>query len=475
MRRGFVWILVERGAQQFLLFATLFLIARIIGPEQFGLFSVTQIIPTTCTMILLGLSDGVIARNATDNKALSTIFWAVVLIGFLFAAVNFTCSPQIAKALGDQRLKPVIEAMSLVPILSSLSNVPTMLVQRRMEFRYFALRSILSSLVGGLVGVAAAWYGYGAMSIVYQLIVQQVVVNLVIWPSARWRPSMTFSLDQAHALMSPGFKLSISYVLETIDQQLPRYLISLVFGAASAGRYTMVTRIWALMREVFVLPISVVLYPALAKLDNGDVEGIGKVNQKILALLMTAVIPALMVASYDAQFLFLHVFGAEWAEGGTIGQYYLVGCVLLPALVVVRTTCRVLGMMTAYCLLQALAVTGGIVQFYVWSGLGLEWYLAAYSIWNITMGIAMLFAFRHRIGIKLTPLGRWCMSVILATTVALASMLLAQWQLGFSSSQSGLPAFLAINAVGAIGLGTLGYLFGLHRYILRLSLTTAKN
>ncbi len=466
MRGGFLWILVERGTQQILLFGTLFIIARIIGPEQFGLFSVTQIIPTTCTMILLGLSDGVIAKNATDEHALSTIFWAVVLIGGLFSVVNLLCSSVIAGALGDSRLQPVIVVMSLIPILSSLANVPTMLVQRRMEFRYFAIRSTLSSLIGGITGLASAWYGSGAMSIVYQLVVQQVVSNLVIWPSAKWRPSLAFSFGEAYALMSPGFKLSLSFVLETIDQQLPRYLISVVFGAGDAGRYTMVTRIWALMREIFILPISVVLYPALAKIAHEGTHDFGAVNQKIISILIVAVIPAVMLVSFNAQFLFETIFGSSWVESGTITRVYLVGCALLPALVVLLTTCRVIGMMSAYCVLQAVAVGGGILQFYAWSGLGLNWYLAAYSIWNIAMGVVMLVMFRHRIGISLSALGRWCLSVCSITACVLAVMLLMRSQLPAASALYGLGWFVAVNAVGIFGLGTLGYLLGLHRQLL---------
>ncbi|OWK30409.1 oligosaccharide flippase family protein [Sphingomonas dokdonensis] len=462
-RKAVLWVLFERGAQQILLFSTLFIIARIIGPEQFGLFSLTQMIPTLCTMVLLGLSDGIIARAADDDESISTVFWSILATGAVFSLATLASGPLISSILGDDRLTDVVSAMSLVPVLSALSTVPTVIVQKKLDFKYFALRSILSSLVGGAVGIGVAVSGGGAVSIALQLIAQQVVANIVIWPSSGWTPKFLFSRAKAWHMMSPGSKLTMSYVIETLDQQLPRYFISLAFGAATAGQFAMATRIWALMREVFILPVSMVLFPSLARISRERIDGFGNLINGVLPSLYVTVVPAIAFLAYDAGFLFVKIFGPAWAGAGGIAQAYLIGCVAIPTLVVVRTSCRVRDLMLPYVALQAVALVGSCAQFFIWNRFGVVDYVLAYSVWNIACALAIVAFFKSRTEIDAGRNGTVFVRILLVSASAIVVAHLANVTFGFDG-RDWLP-FIAINLVGLCVLAGGIVLLGMVQYL----------
>ena len=179
------------------------------------------------------------------------------------------------------RLIPLLHLFSLMPILLSFSAVPSMLVSASMNFRIFTIRTLVASLIGGTTGIVMASKGFGAYALVAQQLVHYTVINIVIWPGSGWLPRFMFDASALRHILKPGLKMTGSSLVSFSEQQVPRILIGIFLGPAAVGYFAFVLRINQALQEVFVYPLSVVLYPALSRIR----DNLGEQNKNFLVSL----------------------------------------------------------------------------------------------------------------------------------------------------------------------------------------------
>lgn len=380
--RGIAWVLLEKGGQQAISFIVFAVVARLIGPEEYGLAGLCLAFPALAVFIMTGIVDAVISRRLNDDKHdLTTLFWAVCVAGIAFSGLLFVLALPLAHMFSDTRYALLLEWLSFIPALSAFSAVPTAIVQNNMHFKIFALRSLVSSLLSGCVGIWMAFNDAGALAIVAQQIVQQVIINFIIWPSCHWRPRFSFSFARLSHVLAPGMQMTASTLLNYSEQQLPRLIIGYVLGPLYVGYYTFATRLFMALRDVLVLPLTTVFYPALAKLRDDR----GATNSTLHTAFLLAgflVFPSFIGAIITAPVYVPLFFGNTWIDAISFLQIFLLSSITVPFVLLLREVMRSQGRISLFLnwqifyTLASIAITIAFVQ----TGLNtMAWALAALS------------------------------------------------------------------------------------------------
>src|ERR1700750_869937 len=112
---GLFWSTVERAATQGISFIVVFLLARLLGPHDYGLVALAATIALFGQM-LLGetFSQALIQQRALESTHSSSLFWVLAVAGFSVAAVQFVAAPAISEAFGQPGLTPVLRALSVL-------------------------------------------------------------------------------------------------------------------------------------------------------------------------------------------------------------------------------------------------------------------------------------------------------------------------------------------------------------------------
>ena len=179
--------------QQLVTFFVFAIVARLIGPEQYGLVSLCYVFLLLAKSAIDCLADAVISMKIRDDLRLSTLFWAILAIGFILSLFVLAGRKYFSMVMGDERLAGLLVVMSPLPFLLSLASIPTALIIARMEFRFFAIRTILATVTGGSVGIYMAMHDYGAYSLLGQQLAMYLVINMVLWASVGWKPKLMFT------------------------------------------------------------------------------------------------------------------------------------------------------------------------------------------------------------------------------------------------------------------------------------------
>jgi O-antigen/teichoic acid export membrane protein len=138
----------------------LVVLARLLGPEDFGLVGMV----TAFTGVLawfrdFGLSAAAVQRSDITRDQHSTLFWINVLLGALLALVTLAAAPAIAAFYGEPRLLWVAAALGTAFLFNAAGIQHSALLQRQMRFTAMAAISVVSLMVGTAIGIGGAAIG----------------------------------------------------------------------------------------------------------------------------------------------------------------------------------------------------------------------------------------------------------------------------------------------------------------------------
>jgi len=351
MAAGAFWLFLEKGGQQLSSFIVFTIIARLIGPEEYGFVALSGVFISIATNIVNGLVDSVISLRIKDDQRLSTLFWIVMICGAGISLVSYSAAASFAEIMGDTRIAPILRAFSAIPILLALAAVPTVLVSASMNFRVFTIRTLAASLISGVIGITLALKDFGAYALAIQQIALFVIINIVVWPGCGWHPKLIFNIRAMTEPLRLGANQTMSALVSSFQQQVPRLLLGYFIGPSAAGQYTFVMRIAASFQEILVQPVVMVIYPAIA-LVRDNTEEQAKIMQQTVLLLGTLILPAIALTVQTAPLYIPLLFGEKWNETIPLMQLVLIATAPLAIGFVMRDYLRAHKLISSYFRLQ---------------------------------------------------------------------------------------------------------------------------
>ena len=109
--RGVAWSFVERFSVQGVTFALELIIARLVGPENFGLIAMLAIFMSVSQVFIDGgFSSALIQRQERSEADFSTVFYINIAISLVLYAALFVGAPAIARFFNQPILEPVTES-----------------------------------------------------------------------------------------------------------------------------------------------------------------------------------------------------------------------------------------------------------------------------------------------------------------------------------------------------------------------------
>src|SRR5690606_10307482 len=203
--KGSAWNVIMAFSNQATTFIVFLVLARLMAPEEIGVVAIANaILAILWFLVEQGYSEAVVRMPSISQRVLSTAFWLIAISGLLVVGCLVLLSPVVADVYDSEILTPVLQALACTMGLASLSSIPSALLNRELKFRAQAIRQIVSTVAGGIVGVVFAYLGFGVWSLVVKQAVEVVCGLVLVWSLVSWRPSFTFSRSDAKELFGFG-------------------------------------------------------------------------------------------------------------------------------------------------------------------------------------------------------------------------------------------------------------------------------
>ena len=207
---GVVWSFAEAILIKGLSFVAMLLLARWLGPIDFGLIGMIAVfIGIGTSLVDSGMSSSIIRTKDADDDDFTTVFYMNMAISLLVYALMFYSAPYIALFYKQEVLVSIIQVYCLVFIISAFSAVQLAILTKEMQFKRLVLLNAPSTIIGVSVGLILGYYDYGVWSIFAMFMSTQVVLSLLLWINASWKPSLNFSKEKLKYHYKFGYKIII--------------------------------------------------------------------------------------------------------------------------------------------------------------------------------------------------------------------------------------------------------------------------
>lgn len=266
---NFIWRVAERFGAQIVSFIVSIVLARMLAPEYYGTIALVMVFINILQVFVdSGLGTALIQKKDADELDFSSVFFFNLIVCLLIYAGIFIAAPYIAKFYSDDSLTPIIRVISLTIIVSGVKGIQQSYVSRNMLFKRFFFSTLGGTIFSAFLGIFMAYVGYGVWALVMQQLSNIVVDTLILWLTVKWRPQKKFSWKRLRKLLSFGWKLLISALLDTVYNNLRNLIIGKIYSSSDLAFYNQGDK----FPKVIVLNINAsidsVLLPSMSSVQD---------------------------------------------------------------------------------------------------------------------------------------------------------------------------------------------------------------
>ncbi|MBB1303742.1 lipopolysaccharide biosynthesis protein [Pseudoalteromonas sp. SR44-8] len=321
---GFIWNLADKIVSQFAYLGVMLYIARLIGPEAFGLVGMlTVFMLITESIVSNGFSQALVQRsNELTEDDSSTIFYVNLIFGVVIYTLLYFSSPLISSFYNEAELTNIARVLFLVVIINSLTVVVRAKLIIKVDFKSQAISSFIATIISSLLGFYLAVTGYSYWSLVYLILCKSIINNTMMWFFCNWFPKLIFNKDSLRKLFKFGSNLMLAGLIATLYKNIYIILLGRFFDSGKVGYFTQATNLTNFLSALISSTLQSVTYPLLTEVKANRIKLVNIYTQ-LIAVTMMASIPVLVGFSAVSE-TFVHIFlGDDW----------------LPAIVVIKLLC----------------------------------------------------------------------------------------------------------------------------------------
>ncbi len=314
-----LWGALGAVLRAFLQIVSQVILARLLGPEQFGLFALALVVVFFSAFFAdVGLAYGLIQRKVVHDDDIRFVFTWQVVLGAVITVALFALAPWIASFYGDQRLVPVVQWLSLTPLIGALGSTSSTLLRKDLNFKSLNLAAVVSYAVGFLVvGIPMALLGFGVEALIAAFLVQaaaQAIYQIVARPHPKrplfWQPAASDLLRFGGTVLATNL---VNWIMSSVD----RIVVGRTMSMTAAGLYSTVHNFISGPTVTVLALLQSVLYSASARVQD-NAQSLRVAFRTMFGVVGLAVVPVFFTVAVVAPTFMRAVYGERWVGGEVV-------------------------------------------------------------------------------------------------------------------------------------------------------------
>lgn len=423
---GLGWSSLAMGAQAIIQMIALIVLARLLAPEEFGVYAAALIVGNFCTLFSeLGVGPAIVQRPVLEARHVRSGFTLSVILGIAAAVAVAAGADSIAGFFQIPSLADVVRLMAIGFPLQGFSSVAQSLALRSFQFRNVALLEA-GAFALGFVVVAPVFIvmDFGVYALVAAYLTQHVVraIGLILLQPHEKAPML--QRQALGELLYFGAGFTLARLGNAFAGQADNLVVGRWLGPAALGLYAHAYQLMASPAMLFGQLLDRVLFPTMARVQ-GDTARLSRAYRSGVFACATVMGPVGAVVAILSPEIVLVLLGPRWADVAVPMQILACGILFRTSYKISDTVVRATGAVYARAWRQGIfaaavffaALIGqnwGLqgVAFGVVAALGLNFMMMAQLSLRLIGMRWTDFARAHLPGVALTAaVGTCCISI----------------------------------------------------------------
>jgi O-antigen/teichoic acid export membrane protein len=311
--RGGLARLCAQGANFVLRLGSLMVLARLLGPRDFGLVGMVTAFTGVLTLFRdFGLSAAAIQRADVTEAQLSTLFWINVFVGILLGLLAIAGAPAISAFYHEPRLFMVTVVLAAGFLFNAAGVQHSALLQRHMRFTALAVINTVSLIVGTVIAIGGAKAGYGYWALVVMTITVPLVSTIGFWLTAGWIPGLPQRRAGIRSMMRFGGTVTLNALVSYVATNSEKVLLGRFWGVDALGIYGRAYQLINIPTDNLNSAAGEVAFSALSRLQ-GEPLRLKSYFLKGYSVLLAMTLPITIACALFANEMIFVILGPKWA------------------------------------------------------------------------------------------------------------------------------------------------------------------
>lgn len=284
----------QSGYSAVLGFIANFVLTIILTPQIFGIyFTILSLIAILNYFSDIGLAASLIQKKEIEDREVQTVFTVQQILILTIICIGWSATSIIINfyklPIQGQYL---YWALLISFFLSSLKTIPSIFLERKIQFQKIVLVQIIENTVFYLTVIILALMGWGLNSFTLAVILRAFIGVIIIYYLSPWSIKIKIDLPVLKKLLSFGVPFQMSSFLALVKDDLLTLYLGKVLGFQTLG-YIGWAKKWAESPiRIIMDSLSRVLFPLFSRFQS-EMEKLKRVIEKIIYYQSAIIIPAI--------------------------------------------------------------------------------------------------------------------------------------------------------------------------------------
>lgn len=309
---GSLWTVIETFSLQIVQFIVGIVLARLLGPDAFGLIAMTGIFLAISNVISDGgFEKALIQQKEITPLQINTVFYVNIVLGIVMAGTICLLSPYIARFFHEPLLAPVLSVLALAIPLDALGQTQRILLTKELQFKKISIAQICSSTLSGIVGITLAFNGFGVWALVFSSLTATFTMVCFFWIKSSWYPKLQFSYSSISKMVPFGLNVLASGILFFTLTQFNNFIVGKFYSKAELGLFNRGMKLPELITSSIQSVVLKISFPLFAKVQDND-STLKRALRKTNQIYAFIAFPLLGFLFIDAKEVVLFLLTDKW-------------------------------------------------------------------------------------------------------------------------------------------------------------------
>ena len=235
---GFSWQSLQKVFVAVLSFAKIYVLARLLSPDDFGLFSLTMIaLGITESFTQTGINTTIIQSKHSVKYFIDTAWVIAIIRGFLIGSLMIAMGFLMGNYYQEEQLFSIIAVTALVPVIKGFINPAIVKWQKSFNFSKDSLYHSALLLIEALAQIALALLLHSVWAMALGVIISAIFEVLLSFLILKEKPVFKYLKSRGDIIFENARWLSVGSLFHYLNDNVDDFLLGKIVGTYNLGIY----------------------------------------------------------------------------------------------------------------------------------------------------------------------------------------------------------------------------------------------